>query len=297
MIQSGDAAEQLVRLSLEGAEVAVKLTGTAAKEIAMLLIAALKKPDKNLKSKGKARLTSMLKSGKPLEIFSIRERDLARFARSAKQYGIVYTVLRNTKGSPDGLCDVMVKADDAPKISRLVERFKFATVDKARIESEIVTEKAGREMDARTGKPAGSERKVPDLTDTESLLDDLLGTKEGKAEPVPPVAPTETAPPPPVKPGKEPVTKPPFARSTPPPVHPPSEPTLESRRKSASPLSHKPSVREELREITAARKAKEADAPKRNAPPAAGRPKSNTGTTHRQPQGGKKPKSKKGKGR
>ena len=37
MNNGGDAAEQIVRLSLEGFEVAVRLTGSAAKNIAILL--------------------------------------------------------------------------------------------------------------------------------------------------------------------------------------------------------------------------------------------------------------------
>ncbi|MDR0818352.1 MAG: PcfB family protein, partial [Oscillospiraceae bacterium] len=138
MNHSGDAAEQIVRMSLEGVEVVARITGTAAKELAVFLIAALKSDNagnSKLKLKGKARLESMLKSGKPLEIFSVKESDLQTFAQGAKQYGIVYCVLRDRKNTPDGLCDIMVKADDAPKINRLVERFKFATVDKAKIES------------------------------------------------------------------------------------------------------------------------------------------------------------------
>jgi hypothetical protein len=43
MNHSGDAAEQIVRMSLEGVEVAAKITGTAAKELAVFLVAALKK--------------------------------------------------------------------------------------------------------------------------------------------------------------------------------------------------------------------------------------------------------------
>ena len=37
MYNSGDAAEQVVRISLEGTEVALKLTGSAAKNIAAIL--------------------------------------------------------------------------------------------------------------------------------------------------------------------------------------------------------------------------------------------------------------------
>ena len=47
MNTSGDAAEQIVRLSLEGTEVALKLTGSAAKNIAAMIYAALKNRDKN----------------------------------------------------------------------------------------------------------------------------------------------------------------------------------------------------------------------------------------------------------
>ena len=158
MNNSGDAAEQIVRMSLEGVNVAARITGSAAKEIALLLLAALKSPEKNtetkLKLKGKERLNSMLKSGKPLEIFSVKESDIKKFMQGAKQYGIVYCVLRKTKNSPDGLCDIMVKADDAPKISRLIERFKFATVDKAKIEneSESVISKAEKTEPVKDGK-------------------------------------------------------------------------------------------------------------------------------------------------
>ena len=36
MSYSGDAAEQVVRMSLEGAEVAAKITGAGAKQVAIL---------------------------------------------------------------------------------------------------------------------------------------------------------------------------------------------------------------------------------------------------------------------
>ena len=203
MSYTDDAAEQLVRMSLQGAEVAVRITGSAAKEVAMMLVAAVKNKGSTLKTKGKERLNTMLKSGKALEIFSVKEADLQKFAQGAKQYGIVYCVLRHTKNSPDGLCDVMVKADDAPRISRIIERFKFGTIDKARIESEIIADKAGRagqpeagETPAATqgrgadpgtaaqpGKSAESQPIPPDMGDAEKLVSDLMGGREGKTKP------------------------------------------------------------------------------------------------------------------
>ena len=73
-------------MSLEGVEVATKITGSTAKEIAIFLMEALKSKSSTLKLKGKARMTSMLKLGEVLEIFSVKESDLAKFAQGAKLF-------------------------------------------------------------------------------------------------------------------------------------------------------------------------------------------------------------------
>ena len=86
MNNGGDAAEQVVRLSLEGFEVAAKLTGSAAKNVALLLVSVLKQEQQ---TKGKARLTNMIKSGKELKVFSIPNKDLAQFTKQAKRYGVM----------------------------------------------------------------------------------------------------------------------------------------------------------------------------------------------------------------
>ena len=78
MYNSGDAAEQVVRISLEGTEVALKLTGSAAKNIAAMLYAVWKNRDKN-KTKGHQRLSAMLKSGKELKVFTVSEEHLKQY--------------------------------------------------------------------------------------------------------------------------------------------------------------------------------------------------------------------------
>jgi len=300
MNSSGDAAEQIVRMSLEGVEVAARITGTAAKEIALLLLAAMKSPDRSangkIKLRGKERLNSMLKSGKALEIFSVKNSDLKKFMQGAKEYGIVYCVLRNAKNNPDGLCDVMVKADDAPKISRLIERFNFATVDKAKIESEIVADKAARasknpSVRMPTEIPSDAEPEAPDQNDTDKLLDDLLGTDDRKTEPPPPEAvKAGSEKPEPDKAGKGRDESPPFGGSGPQPH--PSAPISDSRKKPERATSSKPSVKEEIREIKAARK--KGESARNNEHPTIDKPKDTPAvTTHKQPQRGKlKPKSK-----
>ena len=136
MNTSGYAAEQIVRLSLEGTEVALKLTGSAAKNIAAMIYAVLKNKDKT-KIKGRQRLTAMLKSGKELKVFTVGEEHLKQFATEAKRYGVVYCALRGKEKSADGMVDIMVRAEDASKINRIVERFKLAAVDTVSIKRDI----------------------------------------------------------------------------------------------------------------------------------------------------------------
>lgn len=233
MYNSGDAAEQIVRMSLEGTEVALKLTGSAAKNIAAALYAVLKNRDKN-KIKGRQRLTAMLKSGKELKVFTISESHLKQFSREAKRYGVVYCALRGKEPSADGLVDVMVRAEDASKINRIVERFKLATVDTASIKHEIERSKAEK----KSAPPPPEQT----MSEDDKLLDDMLGApakKEENASPNPFAAGTEK--------------------------FPPSEPTSRKPDKAAEGTSkgmeRKPSVREELREIRQERQQKTA-APK-----------------------------------
>lgn len=153
MNSSGDAAEQVVRLSLEGFEVVAKVTGEAAKNIALLLISALKNEQQ---TKGKARLSKMIRSGKELKAFTVQKKDLKEFTKHAKKYGVLYTVLRD-KNNKDGssLVDIIARAEDASKIQRIMDRFDLTKVDKGTIvrESEKAIEsrkdKAGGEQETK----------------------------------------------------------------------------------------------------------------------------------------------------
>lgn len=227
MTNSGDAAEQIVRMSLEGTEVALKLTGSAAKNIAAALYTIAKNADQN-KTKGHQRLSSMLKSGKELKVFTISEEHLKRFAQEAKRYGVVYCALRGKEKSSDGMVDVMVRAEDASKINRIVERFKLATVDTAAIKQEITRSREG-------SAPAAPEQAAPQKDPEDLLLDELLEAptqKEKQAPENPTAAKTEKSP--------------------------PSEPTYEQPKKTAEGTAResRPSVREELRQIQTARQEK-----------------------------------------
>ena len=232
MNTSGDAAEQIVRMSLEGFEVAAKITGAGAKNIAVLLYAILKEEKK---TKGKARLTNMLRSGKELKVFTVKQSDLKKFTQEAKKYGVLYCVLTDRQNKdPNAEVDVIARAEDASKINRIKERFDLAAVDTASIVNE-----AEKSKETKTA-PAEPEVTTPEKAEKDKLLDELMGKPIQKEEnaPNPSVAKTEKSP--------------------------LSEPTSEQPKKSAEGATmtknEKPSVREELRKIKESRKGQEADA-------------------------------------
>jgi len=160
MNTSSDAAEQIVRMSLEGFQVAAKVTGSGAKDIAALLYAVMKD---NQKTKGKTRLTNMLKSGKELKVFSVRKNDFKKFTEEAKRYGVLYCALNNKKDmSSDGIIDIIVRSEDAPKINRIVDRFKLSSFDEASIRSEIEKDKNEKESKDKGVKTKSVEDKEQD---------------------------------------------------------------------------------------------------------------------------------------
>jgi len=267
MNNSGDAAEQIVRLSLEGTEVALRLTGSAAKNVAAAIYTVLKNKDKN-KIKGRQRLTAMLKSGKELKVFTIGEKHLPQFAKEAKRYGVVYCALRGKEKSADGMVDLMVRAEDASKINRIVERFKFVTVDAASIKQDIEQ----RREDKNTA-PAAPEQTAPEKGEEDRLLDEMLGApirKEEPASPNPTAAKTEKSP----------------------PSAPTSEKPSRTAEGTAKKAGERPSVRQELRDIKAARQAEAAETPKAPEPERSEKKPQQKPIQHQQPKRSKKHKNK-----
>ena len=283
MNTGGEAAEQIVRMSLEGFEVAAKITGAGAKNIAILLYSILKEEQK---TKGKARLTNMLRSGKELKVFTVKSGDLKKFTQEAKKYGVLYCVLADRGNKdPNAEVDVIARAEDASKISRIVERFNLASVDTASIVNEAEKSKGekGKTKNAKTAGEidAGAENGQPEpdigvqeKAEKDRLMDALMGKPIKKEEnaPNPSLAKTEKSP--------------------------LSEPTLKQQRKSAEGATmtkaEKPSVREELRKIKEGRKEQEVDVSpaKEKSSDRAKKPPAGK-TEHKQPQKRKrKPKSK-----
>lgn len=94
MNYGGDAADQIVRYSLEGTEVALKLTGEAAKNFAVFAAAVLRDQKK---MHGKTNLTRLLRENKPLRFFEVPESRMKEFAREAVPFPVSWTVKMKKK--------------------------------------------------------------------------------------------------------------------------------------------------------------------------------------------------------
>ena len=141
MNTGGESAELLMKMMLNGSEVLIRLTGSGAKNVAVLLYSVLREQNK---TKGSERLSNMLRSGKKLRVYTFQDKDLPKFKEVTKQYGILYTVLKE-KDHTGGVFDVLVRAEDEHKLARVIERFGFAHVDTASLRAEILKEKEERE--------------------------------------------------------------------------------------------------------------------------------------------------------
>ena len=142
MSYSSEAAEQVVRMTLEGTEVAIKVAGTGAKKILALVLALL--TDKN-KTSGKVWLSTMLKNGNELKVIAVKDSEIATFSKEAGKFGIQFAILKD-KDDNDGITDVMVNSKDIALISRVFDRFKLTHVDLNDVGQALKENKASSEQ-------------------------------------------------------------------------------------------------------------------------------------------------------
>ena len=144
MNTSADAADQVVRMSLNGAEVALKVTGAGAKEVGVLLIKALKSTShQQLKTKGSIRLNNLIRSGKKLDVAEVADGNLKEFCSTAKKYGILYTILKD-RSAKDGKTEIMYKSEDKEKIGRIFKKIGMLTVDMAEVKEDVQKDMSGQ---------------------------------------------------------------------------------------------------------------------------------------------------------
>ena len=110
MNYGSEPADQVVRYSLEGAEFALRISGTAAKNFFIFAQAVL---HDSKKTHGKTHLIRLLKEQKPLKFFTVDKNRMHDFARAAKTHGLLFCPIRD-KMDPDHI-EIAILQDDASK--------------------------------------------------------------------------------------------------------------------------------------------------------------------------------------
>ena len=124
MNYGSEPADQVVRYSLEGTEVALRLSGRAAVTFAKFVAAVLQDQKK---THGKTRLVRLLREGKPLKCFTVDKDRMHDFARAAKAHGLLFCPIRD-KMDPDHI-EIAILQDDASKANRIIEKLQLDVVD------------------------------------------------------------------------------------------------------------------------------------------------------------------------
>ena len=124
MNYGSEPADQVVRYSLEGAEFALRISGTAAKNFFIFAQAVL---HDSKKTHGKTHLIRLLKEQKPLKFFTVDKDRMHDFARAAKAHGLLFCPIRD-KMDPDHI-EIAILQDDASKANRIIDKLQLAIVD------------------------------------------------------------------------------------------------------------------------------------------------------------------------
>lgn len=124
MNYGSEPADQVVRYSLEGAEFALRISGTAAKNFFIFAQAVL---HDSKKTQGKTHLIRLLKEQKPLKFFTVDKDRMHDFTRAAKAHGLLFCPIRD-KMDPDHI-EIAILQDDASKANRIIDKLQLAIVD------------------------------------------------------------------------------------------------------------------------------------------------------------------------
>lgn len=114
---SGDVADLIVKESIQLTEASIKLLAAGSKNLAAFLW-ALSKDNKKLV--GKTHMARLLREGKELKVFRIKESDLAEFRAFAKK-NVLFAAVKDSRAE-DGMVDLVTNVDFVSQVNLFMER-------------------------------------------------------------------------------------------------------------------------------------------------------------------------------
>lgn len=120
-IGGGEAADQMVRMMLSGGEVAVRLGGSALKNL-LALTMALAKHDKVLS--GKVNMDRMLRETRDLRLFPMSPKQFKQFQKHAKKQKILFSAIKDRDGR-GRVIDVVMPVTELDRANLIFERILY----------------------------------------------------------------------------------------------------------------------------------------------------------------------------
>ena len=145
MNYGGDAADQIVRYSMEGMEHTLRISGSIAKNLAVFIVAVLKDQKKTY---GKTQMVRMIKERRPTKFFTVPD---------------------------DRMKELMVFAEDAAKMNRVLDRMDidYVKAESGKVEFDTGDPKREETKDIDLGGTSkqGQEKKVQTVSMPEGTIE------------------------------------------------------------------------------------------------------------------------------
>ena len=151
-IGGGEAADQMVRMMLSGGEVAVRLTGSAAKNLLAISLALAKS---HKKVSGRMRMGKMLQQTRDLRTFPMTQEEYRTFKKGAWEKKLLYAAIKNTR-TPNGMVDVVMPPSEVERANLVFAQMMYRQPEAERQKAQEVPAKEKQpetpKKDSRSGR-------------------------------------------------------------------------------------------------------------------------------------------------
>lgn len=147
---SGDVADLMVKEGIQLTEASIKLLAAGSKNLAAFLW-ALARDSKKLV--GKTNMVRLLREGKELKVFHIKESDLPEF-RSFSRKNVLFSVIKDARRT-DGIVDLVTNTDFVAQVNLFMERRGYGAPAREQ-EDETPKKDAPRAQPANSSPQRGS---------------------------------------------------------------------------------------------------------------------------------------------
>lgn len=120
-VGGGEAADQMVRMMLSSGEVAVRLGGSALKNLLALTMALAKN---NQTISGKVSMTKMLREIRDLRVFPMTPEQYKKFKKYAKKQKILFSAIKDKDGRGKFI-DVVLPVTELDRANLIFERIMY----------------------------------------------------------------------------------------------------------------------------------------------------------------------------